>query len=341
MPATITRGYTFGATELVTNTKLHNLVDNATISGIDATNLASGSGLIIRSTSAPSNTNAIWVDTNQTPPTAKVWTGSEWQPVGPYAVLTNKSGSQRTAGEVVIPSTTTDGSFNTTTTADVPALGVVLETIADNADGVVALPGARITSLVTAATVTRGQTLSTSTTAGKGTPGGVNAYAVALSAGTGATTITEALVISPSLIPAAGAGTTGQFLKTLGAGTVPLFVNLLGGLIDPSTLIIKAVKFDGSGSNGAVTPTSTLGGSHTVVKNGTGDYTVTWANAFSSADYFMAGMVKDSDSSTAVPTVAVKGSATNPSTTAVTFKVSNDGSTARNATQILIIAIGT
>lgn len=29
--ATITKGYTFGATELVTNTKLHTLVDSATI----------------------------------------------------------------------------------------------------------------------------------------------------------------------------------------------------------------------------------------------------------------------------------------------------------------------
>jgi len=29
--ATIVKGYTFGATELVTNTKLHSLVDSATI----------------------------------------------------------------------------------------------------------------------------------------------------------------------------------------------------------------------------------------------------------------------------------------------------------------------
>ena len=32
--ATLTKGQTFGATELVTNTKLHNLVDSATITGI-------------------------------------------------------------------------------------------------------------------------------------------------------------------------------------------------------------------------------------------------------------------------------------------------------------------
>lgn len=40
--ATITRGYTFGATETVTNTKLHSLVDSATISGIVAADIASG-----------------------------------------------------------------------------------------------------------------------------------------------------------------------------------------------------------------------------------------------------------------------------------------------------------
>ena len=34
MTATITKGYTFGATELVTNTKLHSLIDSATITGI-------------------------------------------------------------------------------------------------------------------------------------------------------------------------------------------------------------------------------------------------------------------------------------------------------------------
>lgn len=39
--ATITKGYTFGATELVTNTKLSTLVDSATISGILHSELSS------------------------------------------------------------------------------------------------------------------------------------------------------------------------------------------------------------------------------------------------------------------------------------------------------------
>lgn len=40
--ATITKGYTFGATEQVTNTKLHSLVDDATISGIVNADITDG-----------------------------------------------------------------------------------------------------------------------------------------------------------------------------------------------------------------------------------------------------------------------------------------------------------
>jgi len=45
---TTTRGYTFGATELVTNTKLHTLIDSATstISGIVGSELASGASIV-------------------------------------------------------------------------------------------------------------------------------------------------------------------------------------------------------------------------------------------------------------------------------------------------------
>jgi len=39
MAGTITKGYEFGSTELVTNAKLHTLVDSATISGIVDTEL--------------------------------------------------------------------------------------------------------------------------------------------------------------------------------------------------------------------------------------------------------------------------------------------------------------
>jgi len=39
MAATITKGYTFGASELVTNTKLHTLVDDASIRDIVASEI--------------------------------------------------------------------------------------------------------------------------------------------------------------------------------------------------------------------------------------------------------------------------------------------------------------
>jgi hypothetical protein len=47
MPATITKGYSFGATELVTNSKLHSLVDSATISGIVNAEVASGAAIAL------------------------------------------------------------------------------------------------------------------------------------------------------------------------------------------------------------------------------------------------------------------------------------------------------
>lgn len=43
--ATLTRGQTFGASETITNTKLHNLIDLATISGIVNADIAAGAGI--------------------------------------------------------------------------------------------------------------------------------------------------------------------------------------------------------------------------------------------------------------------------------------------------------
>jgi hypothetical protein len=45
MAATISRGYTFGATETVTNAKLHALVDDASISGIIDSDIAAGANI--------------------------------------------------------------------------------------------------------------------------------------------------------------------------------------------------------------------------------------------------------------------------------------------------------
>lgn len=77
MSANLNRGYTFGATEQVTNTKLHNLVDNGTVSNIDQTNITAGSGLVITSTTQPSDTDALWMDSSGTK-VLKFYNGSVW-----------------------------------------------------------------------------------------------------------------------------------------------------------------------------------------------------------------------------------------------------------------------
>lgn len=85
MPAVITRGQTFAADEQVTNTKLHNLVDNATIAGIDQTNMANNIGLVLTTSSAPTNTDALWIDSNDNynPKTfnngISAWEGGNWE----------------------------------------------------------------------------------------------------------------------------------------------------------------------------------------------------------------------------------------------------------------------
>ena len=77
MAATITPGYAYSSTGQVTNTNLAQLVGSATISNIDQTNMVSGTGLVITSTTAPSNVNAIWFDSSATL-TPKYWNGSAW-----------------------------------------------------------------------------------------------------------------------------------------------------------------------------------------------------------------------------------------------------------------------
>lgn len=75
--ADIQRGKTFGSNDTVENTDLHSLVDDATITDIDQSDLATNYGVIYRSGTAPSDTDALWYDTgNQI---LKAYTGSEWQ----------------------------------------------------------------------------------------------------------------------------------------------------------------------------------------------------------------------------------------------------------------------
>jgi len=84
--------------------------------------------------------------------------------------LTNKSGGTRSEGDVIIRDTTADDAFTTTTTSqDKKVIGVVAETIADDAAGRV-IVGGYVSVLAVDAATSRGQYLYASSTTGKATP---------------------------------------------------------------------------------------------------------------------------------------------------------------------------
>lgn len=101
------------------------------------------------------------------------------------APLTNKSGGSLDEGAVVIIDTTADDAFTTTTTSqDKKVIGVVAETIADDAAGRVITNG-YVPVLAADAATSRGDYLHASGTAGKATPSSAlvqGVFGVALSA---------------------------------------------------------------------------------------------------------------------------------------------------------------
>jgi hypothetical protein len=117
------------------------------------------------------------------------------------STLTNKSGGTRAAGDVVVFDTTNDSAFTTTAyQQDIRVMGVVKESINNDAAGAVQT-GAGIVCTINcdAAAIARGQFLVSSTTAGKATAGSyyreAAVFAIALTAkGTGVGTVTAMLV---------------------------------------------------------------------------------------------------------------------------------------------------
>ena len=74
--ARITRGKTFQSGELVTNTKLHQLIDSAVITDIVQADLLAGYGMVEHGTTAPTDTDALWYDENSS--RLKVYGGGVW-----------------------------------------------------------------------------------------------------------------------------------------------------------------------------------------------------------------------------------------------------------------------
>jgi len=127
--------------------------------------------------------------------------------------LTNRSGSSREAGDVVIIDTNNDNSFTTTTSeGSVLVLGVVLETIANLTTGLVATGGYVGSVKVTGATV-RGDYLKTSTTVLKAVPSTFKQgiFAIALS--------NHASVVSAYIFGSYGAA-SGTMITNLNADMV-------------------------------------------------------------------------------------------------------------------------
>ena len=164
--ATITRGFTFAANELVTNTKLHNLMDAGTVSLIDRSDAdpANTSFIHIGSSSPGSPyTGLHWFDTSTE--VLRRYDGTDFQPVANGIVLTNRSGGNVVKGDPVVIDTGNDTSFDTTTTANNQGvLGVAAETISDTSTGVIIVSGRHVVNVTGSGT--RGDYLQTSTTPG-------------------------------------------------------------------------------------------------------------------------------------------------------------------------------
>ena len=165
--ATLAGGEDFSATPTgVTGARLDNHINGATLSNVAQADAASSHGFIVRSASAPSDTDAGWWDTANN--VLRVHDGSSWLPVATGALLTNKSGGQVVAGDVIVADTSNDNAFATSTTeGDSSVLGVVAETIAADATGIILYGG--IQQVLITGTVNRGEFLKHSTTAKKAT----------------------------------------------------------------------------------------------------------------------------------------------------------------------------
>lgn len=169
--ATLSAGYSFGATETVTNAKLASLVNSGSISGITQTDLAAGEGLVKYATSAPSDQDQIWVDTNSVPIVLRFYSStlSAWVPAGELALYTNKSAQTGASGRVLILDTSNSNSYTYTSTAgDSKFLGIETGSIAANASAPVITRGSTIVNLEISASA--GCYLRTSTATGKAEP---------------------------------------------------------------------------------------------------------------------------------------------------------------------------
>lgn len=169
--ASLSAGYTFGATETVTNSKLASLVNDGGVTGVTQADIAAAEGLVKVSTSAPSDTDQLWIDTNSTPVLVRYYNSSltAWVPVGELALYTNNSGQTGSLGRVLILDTSSSNAYTyTTTSGDTKFLGVETGSITNGSSAPVVSHGNATVLLTVSASA--GCYLRTATASGKADP---------------------------------------------------------------------------------------------------------------------------------------------------------------------------
>lgn len=140
--ASFTTGYSFTNSEAVTPGKIHAMVDSAYLVNLVTRDLASGSGLINIATPASPATGDVRVAASGL---LEMYYGGAWNapPGDPLAItLTNKSGSNLVAGDVVVTDPANAGSFTIASVNPAPnVIGVLAESINNNASGLVYVRG--------------------------------------------------------------------------------------------------------------------------------------------------------------------------------------------------------
>jgi hypothetical protein len=205
--ATVTRGYTFGSTEQVTNTKLHSLADSATVTAIVSADFQlTTTNPIHVGAAAPSDSNQkAWYDSTNSVLMIKD-SGGTFQPVARGHQYTNKDASSVTAGQVVILDTANDSAVKLTTSANsTDVFGVVLIGGAADAEVTIITEGFCPAVNVTGST-DNGDYLFTSTTSGKCDPSsshGAGAFARAMT--TSSTSVSAQLGGAPVTAAIGGA----------------------------------------------------------------------------------------------------------------------------------------
>ena len=162
--ADLNRGQTFGATEEVTNTKLHNLVDAGTVSNIVRGDMNSDTGVVTIQAAEPSSPKEgeAWYDTDVD--LLMAYNGTAFLPVGRGHVFTNNSGSAVAIGDVVILDTANATSVIKTTTANSPGIAGVCISAANDGASVVVITRGFVPTVTVSGATSIGDNLYTSTT---------------------------------------------------------------------------------------------------------------------------------------------------------------------------------